>query len=141
MLCQQLMKRQVACVSTADTVLAAAARMRDENIGFLPVCDDGGRVVGALTDRDLATRVLADDLPASTRVDAVMTPDVVSCAPTDDVHRAEQLMGKYRKSRIICLDRDGKPAGVISLSDIVHYETSEQAARTMRRITQREVHP
>jgi CBS domain-containing protein len=140
MLCKQIMKRDIACVYLDDSAEVAAAKMRDENIGFLPVCDADGRAVGTLTDRDLALRVVADDRPASTLVSEIMTREVIACSPSDDVHRAEQLMGKYKKSRIICVNDEGHPLGVISLSDIAQHETSEQAARTMRRVTQRETH-
>jgi len=141
MLCKQIMKRDIACAYLDDSVQSAAARMRDDNIGFLPVCDAHGRVVGAVTDRDLALRVIADDRPSSTLVSEIMTREVIACSPMDDVRRVEQLMGKYRKSRIICANDEGHPVGIISLSDIAQYETSEQTARTMRRVTQREVHP
>lgn len=140
MLCKQIMKRDIACVSTDDPVRSAAARMRADNIGFLPVCDDSGRVVGTLTDRDIALRVVADELAGTTLVDDVMTREVIACSPGDDIHRAEQLMGKYKKSRIICVSDDGRPVGVISLSDIAQHESSEQTARTMRRVTMREAH-
>jgi CBS domain-containing protein len=140
MLCKQIMKRDIACASTDDTVQVAAERMRGDNIGFLPVCDASGRVVGTITDRDLALRVVADERPPETRVEEVMTHEVIACSPSDDVHRAEQLMGKYKKSRIICVDDSGHPVGVISLSDIAQHESSEQTARTMRRVTMREVH-
>ncbi|HZA49460.1 MAG TPA: CBS domain-containing protein, partial [Myxococcaceae bacterium] len=60
MRCEEIMKKDVECVSPQDTVQAAAKRMRDENIGFLPVCDQSKKVQGTVTDRDLAIRVLAD---------------------------------------------------------------------------------
>ena len=141
MLCKQIMKRDIACVTNDDPTQIAAARMQAHNIGFLPVCDARGRVVGTLTDRDIAIRLVADNRPASTRVDEIMTREVVACSPSDDVHLAEQLMGRHKKSRIICIDDDGRPVGVISLSDIAQHESSEQTARTMRRVTMREVHP
>jgi CBS domain-containing protein len=141
MLCKQIMKRDIACVTNDDAIQTAAAKMRADNIGFLPVCDATGRVVGTLTDRDIALRIVADARPVSTSVDEVMTREVVACSPSDDVHRAEQLMGRHKKSRIICTDDDGRPVGVISLSDIAQHESSEQTARTMRRVTMREVHP
>jgi CBS domain-containing protein len=140
MLCKQMMKRDIARVFVDDSVRSAAAKMRSDNIGFLPVCDATGRVVGTITDRDIALRVVAEDLPVDTLVDLVMTREVIACSPSDDVHRAEQLMGKYKKSRVICVDDSGYPIGVISLSDIAQHESSEQAARTMRRVTMREVH-
>jgi len=141
MLCKQIMKRDIATVVSGDTIQTAAAKMRADNIGFLPVCDAMGHAVGTITDRDIALRIVAEDRPASTRVVEVMTREVIACGPTDEVHRAEQLMGRYKKSRIICVDDEGCPVGVISLSDIAQHESSEQTARTMRRVTMREVHP
>jgi CBS domain-containing protein len=141
MLCKQIMKRDIACVTSDDAIQIAAAKMRGDNIGFLPVCDAKGHVVGTLTDRDIALRVVADARPASTLVHEVMTREVIACSPADDVHRAEQLMGRHKKSRIICVDDEGRPVGVISLSDIAQHASSEQTARTMRRVTMREVHP
>ncbi|HVR21117.1 MAG TPA: CBS domain-containing protein [Polyangiaceae bacterium] len=135
------MKRDIATVMSDVPIQTAAAKMRAANIGFLPVCDAEGRAVGAVTDRDIALRIVAEDRPASTRVEEVMTREVIACRPADDVHRAEQLMGRYKKSRIICVDDEGYPVGVISLSDIAQHESSEQTARTMRRVTMREVHP
>ena len=139
MLCKQVMKHNVECVSPEDPAQLAARKMRDENVGFLPVCDGSRKVLGTLTDRDLATRLVAENRPASTQVGDLMTPQVVSCRPTDDVSKAEQLMGKYQKSRIMCLDAEGRLAGVISLSDIVQRAADSEAAETMRQVTEREV--
>jgi len=140
MLCRQIMKRDIVCVMDGDSVKDAALLMRAGNIGFLPVCDAHGRVVGTITDRDIAVRVVADELSGDTPVEEAMTREVVACAPSDDVHLAEQLMGRYKKSRIMCVDESGHPVGVISLSDVAQYASSEQTARTMRRVTAREAH-
>src|SRR5215204_2008792 len=79
MRCKDIMKRQIECVSPAGTVEHAARRMRDQNIGFLPVCDESGQVVGTITDRDIAVRVVAERQPGTTPVEKVMTNEVVSC--------------------------------------------------------------
>ncbi len=71
MRCEEIMKRDVECIFPQDTVQAAARRMRDENLGFLPVCDRSKKVLGALTYRDLAIRVLSDGRSASTSVEDV----------------------------------------------------------------------
>src|SRR5262245_34156274 len=114
MLCKEVMKSDVECVSPADPVEEAAARMRDENVGFLPVCDPSKKVLGTITDRDIAIRIVAGGLPAHTPVEAVMSREVVSCRPEDDLQRAEQLMAEKHKSRIICLDKGGRLAGIRS---------------------------
>jgi CBS domain-containing protein len=137
MLCSDVMKKNVESIKQSDTVQSAAQRMRDKNIGFVPVCDDSNKVVGTLTDRDLALRVLADGKTGSTTVKDVMTTDTVACQPGDDLRRALELMGKRHKSRILCTDQDGHPIGVISLSDVVTKADGTSVLETMREVTSR----
>jgi CBS domain-containing protein len=139
MKCEKIMKRDIECVSPTETVEAAARRMRDENLGFLPVCDPSKRALGTLTDRDLAIRVLASGKPANTPVEDVMTREVVACRPSDDIEKAEQLMAKNQKSRMMCLDDQGHVVGVISLSDIAQHEKGPKAAETLRKVSDREI--
>jgi CBS domain-containing protein len=138
MRCEEVMKKDVECVSPQDTVQAAAKRMRDENIGFLPVCDPSKKVQGTITDRDLSIRILAEARPATTQVKDVMTREVVAIRPQDDLRKAEELMSKNHKSRIMCVDENGRLVGVISLSDIAQREEAGRAAQTMRGISERE---
>ncbi|HZA14917.1 MAG TPA: CBS domain-containing protein [Myxococcaceae bacterium] len=138
MRCEEIMKKDVECVSPQDTVQAAAKRMRDENIGFLPVCDQSKKVQGTITDRDLAIRVLADGRQATTPVKDVMTREVVAVRPDEDLRKAEELMSKNHKSRIMCVDQGGKLVGVISLSDIAQREEPGRAAQTLRNVSERE---
>ena len=112
--------------------------MKQDNIGFIPICNDNGEPVGALTDRDLAIRVLAEGRSADTKVDAVMTRDVVSCRMDDDLESAELAMREHHKARIMICDEGGKLVGVISLSDIADLETEENAAQTFRDVASRE---
>jgi CBS domain-containing protein len=140
MKCAEVMKRTVECLLEDDTVEEAARRMRDANIGFLPVCDRDRRVVGTLTDRDIAIRVAAESLVAGECVvGSVMSGDVVSCRAEDELAEAEGLMGQNRKSRIVVVDGDGVIQGVISLSDIVDRESPRRASATMREVISREM--
>ena len=138
MRCEEIMKRDVHCVQPTDPVQAAARRMRDANIGFLPVCDSSRKVLGAITDRDIALRIVADGRPPTTAIGDVMTREVVACAPGDDVRRAEELMGKQHKSRMIVADEEWRLLGVISLSDIAQVEDASRASQTMKQVTERE---
>lgn len=141
MRCDELMKTGVVCVSATDTIQQAARLMREKGVGFLPVCDAGGKPLGAVTDRDLVVRGCADDLvPSRSQVGEVMTREVVACKATEPLSTAEQLMGGLRKSRVMCLDDEGRLAGIISLSDIAACESDGRAARTMRAVVAREVH-
>jgi CBS domain-containing protein len=142
MQCAELMNKNVECITPESTVEDAARVMRQRNIGFLPVCDADGFVLGALTDRDLTLRVLAEKRPGSTLVREVMSREVVAVRAREPIQTAQQLMGLRRKSRIMCLDTKGKLVGVISLSDLAHHTDAhsdgEGVINTLRQVTLRE---
>ena len=141
MQCQDLMKSEVESFRETDPVLAIARRMREVNIGFVPICDDDGHPIGALTDRDIALRVCCEDrLASQTRAGVVMTREIITCRDTDPLESAEELMARHHKSRMMIVDEDGRLVGVISLSDIVEEEDDRRAAETMRHVTERELH-
>lgn len=136
--CQEIMKRDIECLSPSDSASEAARKMRDRNIGFLPVCDQSMRVLGTVTDRDIAIRLVAEELTPGTEVEWLMTRQIVACHPRDDIEEAEELMGQHRKSRIMCVDDDGTLVGIISLSDIAKFDSSRAATMTLRRVSERE---
>ena len=141
MRCKDVMKTNVQCAALTDTVQSAARTMRDRNIGFLPVRGADGRVVGTLTDRDIAVRVASEDRSsAQCRVGDCMTREVVSCLATDDLAQAEHLMATHKKSRVVVVDESGALCGVISLSDIAERDSTTRAAVTLRQVATREAH-
>jgi CBS domain-containing protein len=124
-----------------DTPASACAQMmRDDRIGFVPVVDDSGAVVGVVTDRDLTLRVLAGRRHPSTPVSRIMSPGpFVSCAPDDDLAQLERRLAIARKSRAVVLGADGKLVGIVSLSDIAQAEPSAaRVGQLMREVTHRE---
>lgn len=133
-----LMKREPQRVLSHDTCRVAARRMRDENVGFLPVCDRDGRVLGTVTDRDIAIRLVADGLRPEIPVGDIMSREVVACHLDDDLERAEQLMAASQKSRLVVVDDDGRLRGVVSLSDVAEHDMAH-AAETIARVARREV--
>lgn len=139
MRCQDIIKRTIVCCKETETIQSAALKMRDANIGFLPVCGLEGKTIGIITDRDMALRVCATGLdPSKTPVTEIMTHQIVACYAADDVRYVEGLMARNRKSRIIVQDEAGRPIGVISLSDIARHDRVF-AAETMRQVTSREI--
>jgi CBS domain-containing protein len=139
MQCADVMKTGFASVAPEDTAELAAKRMRDINVGFLPVCDHEGRVLGTVTDRDIATRVAADDRMASScLIRDIMTTEPVACRASDDLSRAEELMIAHQKSRMLVTTDDGILQGVFSLSDIAQFEGARRTGATVRDITSRE---
>lgn len=139
MRCQEILSREIVTCNGSDTVQIAALKMRDANVGFLPVCDRDGLTLGVVTDRDLALRVCAVGLdPRRTPVAEVMTHQVLSCRLEDDLRHVEGLMANNRKSRILVQDAAGHPIGVISLADIARHDRIF-ASETMRRVSGREI--
>lgn len=139
MRCQEILTREIVFCKETDTVQIVALRMRDANVGFLPVCNQDGVTLGVVTDRDLALRACAVGLdPRHTPVTEVMTHQVLSCRLDDDLRHVEGLMANNRKSRILVQDLAGHPIGVISITDIARYDRIF-AAETMRRVSGREI--
>jgi CBS domain-containing protein len=141
-LCREIMKRPVRCIHADASVQVAARIMRDTDVGFVPVLDERGAVVGVLTDRDLATRICAEDLTASrVRVANVMTRGLVSCRPDDRLVRALASMRRHRLTRILITDPNGVPVGVLSLSDVAQYIAPSKIGRTLQTIAERKYAP
>jgi CBS domain-containing protein len=136
MRCDEVMTREVETIAPTATVLDAARRMRDLDIGFLPVCQSDDTPVGTLTDRDIVVRAGAEERPLHTPVEEVMTGEVIACRPSDDLERAEELMRTNQVSRVLVVDDDGRIAGVISLADIARYELEREAGHTLADVKQ-----
>lgn len=137
MLCKDIMKADIECISPESPAREAAGKMRDRNVGFLPVCDRAMHPVGTVTDRDIAVRLVAEDGASTAPVQSIMTREVVCCRPEDDLNYARELMAQNQVSRIICVDRSGRIEGVISLSDIADLDEKLGAA-TLREVSSRE---
>lgn len=142
MVCSEVMRRFVQWISPQESVQAAARKMRDANVGLMPVCDEGSRVIGVVTDRDLAVRACAEDLsPTRTKVSEVMTVDVIACRPGDSIEKAGASMREHHITRVLVTDEDGMLCGLVSLSDLVFYEPSARVGRTLRAIAERKYIP
>ena len=118
MMIHDLMSRNVECVNPETSLAEAAARMRDLDIGSLPV-GESDRFVGMLTDRDIAIRAVAEGCnPKTTRVSEMMTPGVISCYEDQDVTDAAGIMKEKKVRRLIVLNRDKRIVGICSLGDL-----------------------
>jgi CBS domain-containing protein len=137
MKCRDIMKTDAECVSPSASIQKAAILMREANVGFLPVCNEEMSVMGAVTDRDIAIRAVAEGLPESTPVQDLMTRYLVACSPQDDLDYARELMAMHHKSRIVCVSRTGRLEGVISLSDLAQL-SEVTGIETLREIASRE---
>lgn len=100
------------------TLLEAARKMKELDVGLIPVCD-GNRLKGMLTDRDITVRATAEGRePGTTKVDEVMTEDVVYCFEDQTEQEAADKMEQHKIRRLIVLDRDKQLTGIVSLGDV-----------------------
>jgi predicted transcriptional regulator len=115
---KDVMHSGVEWVSPDAPIAAVATRMRDHNVGAIPVAEDG-QLVGMITDRDVTVRAVAEgrDLAELSARD-VMSTGVVSCRDTDEVEDAVRLMDSKQVRRLPVLNQDGDMVGMLSVVDI-----------------------
>ncbi|MEW6157645.1 MAG: CBS domain-containing protein [Verrucomicrobiota bacterium] len=100
------------------TICEAARKMKEHDIGMLPVCD-GERLVGSLTDRDLTIRAIAEGAdPFRTRVSEVMTKKVHWCYEDEDLESAAHTMEEAQIRRLPVMNRQKRLVGIISIGDL-----------------------
>src|SRR5439155_105249 len=118
MLLKDVMTKTVEEIGPQTSLKDAAAKMKSLDIGPLPVCEND-RLVGMLTDRDIAVRSTAQgEDPTRDLVRDVMTPEVIYCFEDQDVAKAAQLMKKKQVRRLLVLNRDERLVGILSLDDL-----------------------
>ena len=120
MLAKEIMTRDPACCTPSDTLQSAARLMSDQDCGCLPVVEGSGRmkVVGVLTDRDIAVRGVARGKLPSSKVNDVMSPAPACCSPDDDINEVERIMVERQVRRVPVVDGDGRIAGMIAQADL-----------------------
>ena len=112
MLVKDLMTAAVTSVPPESAVDSAIKVMRSEDVGIVPVCDIQGHLLGVITDRDILIR---DGFGKT--VDEIMSRDVISAAPKDDIHDAALKMSQYGVRRLPVLENE-KLTGMLSLKDL-----------------------
>jgi len=119
MLVEDVMCPMVHSARVGESGADAAQKMWNHDIGFLPVVDEQGRVIAAITDRDLCMasftqgRALAD-----IAVGSAMSRVLVAARPGDPVSAAERLMQTHQLRRLPVVDTDGRPVGVVTIGDM-----------------------
>jgi CBS domain-containing protein len=135
--CSDVMTKDLTCCLADDTVDSAAQSMNQQDIGALPVVDSQKtkKLVGIVTDRDLALKVVAEGLdPRQTRVESVMARNVVTCNLQDDLQRALDAMSQSQLRRIPVVD-SGRLAGIISQADVAIQLEQPEAGKVLRQVS------
>lgn len=138
--CQEIMTENPVCCLANDMVEGIAQWMRTEDIGAVLVVDSyqSRKLIGIVTDRDLALRVIgARRNPNDTRIGDVMTLNLITCQPTDDLEVALEAMAHHQIRRIPTVDRHGQLLGIISQADLAtRLHDPQKAANVLQEISQ-----
>jgi CBS domain-containing protein len=131
---REIMTRNVKLISPQDSIRDAARRMRDEDIGSLPVAD-GDRLVGYLTDRDIVIRAIADSGGADSPVRDAMSERVLYCFEDESVDDVARNMAENQVRRLPVLTREKRLCGVVALGDLAAHadEPAEKALEGISR--------
>ena len=125
---RELMNDNVVSISPEENVNTAARLLWRYDLGSLPVCGDGGKLWGIVTDRDIVLRcVAAENDPAGTKVREIMSRGVNTVSPEDDVRQAAQIMAVCRVRRLPVVE-EGKVVGMLSLGDVARSENCDMEA-------------
>ena len=138
--CKEVMTKNPVCCLPNDMVSQAAELMESGNIGSIPVIESRQtqRLVGIVTDRDLALKVVARGLDAkSTKVETVMTRTLVTCHAEDDVQKTLDAMSQNQLRRIPVVDDDYRILGIIAQADVAtRVDQPEKTAEVLKEISQ-----
>lgn len=131
----EAMTPDVQLCTPQDTLKDAAEAMMALNVGLLPVTD-GDRLVGMISDRDIATRGVAMGLGPDAAVQSVMTEDVKYCFEDQDLEEVTQNMGEIQVRRLPVVNRAKQLVGIITLGDIALVDSGEGAAEALSQISE-----
>jgi CBS domain-containing protein len=132
---KHLMSREVKLVSPDMTICEAAKTMRDGDFGMIPVGEDD-RIIGTISDRDIAIRAVAEGKDGSTRVRDVMSEGVVWTSEDETVEAAALIMSKHQVRRLPVVNRDKRLVGLLALGDFaVRSSEIQPAAQALAEIS------
>jgi CBS domain-containing protein len=132
---REVMTARPRTLKASDGVVDAARLMRDDQVGSLPVVENG-RLIGMITDRDIATRVVAEGAEVeSTEVGSVYTREPVTVAPDDDLDEALRLMARHQVRRLPVVEGD-RLIGIVTQADVAREEKEKKTGELVEAISE-----
>jgi len=124
---QDVMSTDIAVCRKEDTLYEAASKMKERDVGVIPVCSENKELMGVITDRDLALRGYAEKKPDTTTVQEVMSGQLYHVSQDTSVQEAADMMAQKQIRRLPIVE-NGKLAGIVSLGDLSLEDKSNEAA-------------
>ena len=132
---REVMTQNPCAIDAEKPVSYAAKMMRDEDVGFAPIVE-GDRLVGTVTDRDIAVKVVAEGRdPSSTRVQEIASTDVVTVDPQQDLDEALRLMASNQVRRLPVVEEDGRLVGVVAQKDVAEQGDDVKTGEVVQEIS------
>jgi CBS domain-containing protein len=123
-------------IDAEKSVAYAAKMMKEEDVGLAPIVE-GDRLVGTLTDRDIATRVVAEGRnPETTTAREVASTDVVTIDPQQNLDEALRLMSRHQVRRLPVVEEDGRLVGVLAQADVARDADPQQTGQMVEEISE-----
>ena len=133
----EIMTRDVVVIQPDDSLQSAAKKMKDLNIGFLPVCD-GETLIGVLSDRDITIRSFAEGMDPTIMLGRdMMTTPAIYCFEDQDVSEAAKIMEENQIRRLVVVSREDKRiVGVVSLGDVARNEKADVSGQILQKFSE-----
>jgi CBS domain-containing protein len=131
---REAMTGNVRLASPDRSIRDAAQMMADQDIGALPV-GENDRLVGMITDRDIAVRAVALGMGPDTKIRDVMSQEVMYCFDDEDLDDAAHNMGDIKVRRLPVLNRDKRLVGILSISDLTRRENAKKIGQAIADIS------
>lgn len=122
---KQIMTRGVEMIDGDATIMEAAMKMGSLDVGALPV-NQKDKIIGVVTDRDIVIRAVGKGWdPQQIQVSKIMTSEVCCCSENETLDEAAHMMEEKQLHRLVVLDSQNKPVGILSLADLAVKNTDE----------------
>jgi CBS domain-containing protein len=132
---REVMTSKLCSIDTDKPVAYAAKMMRDEDVGIAPIVE-GDRLVGVLTDRDIAVRVVAEGRdPEQVKVTEVASRDIVTLDPQQDLDEALRLMARHQVRRLPVVEEDGRLVGILAQADVAKHGDDARTGEVVEQIS------
>ena len=135
---QEIMTSNPTCCGPDASVQEAAKLMDDKSVGSIPVVNDAGEPVGIVTDRDICCGAVAQGKGTDTRVSDVMSKDVLTAAPDEDVESCCNKMEEKQVRRTVVTDDAGKCCGIVAQADVAREADGKETAELVQEVSRAE---
>jgi CBS domain-containing protein len=133
---RDVMTSNPASIEADSPVVEAARIMKEQDVGIIPVVE-GGRLVGTVTDRDIAVRIVAGGKdPQSVNVREIASTDLVTVDPQQGLDEALRLMANHQVRRLPVVGEDGRLVGIVAQADVAREANDKKTGELVEEISQ-----